>query len=378
MRGHKLFVPGMLCLVLAQLISCSRPDPGSPAAGTLTLHGAGATFPAPLYARWIDEYRRVNPDVNVRYASVGSGLGTEWFLSGELPERAVRQAGVYEPPPSPIGGRPVEGTHRNVPLHFGASDAGLTDEQKAKVSRGAQVIPSTAGMIVLAFNLPGVYTLKLSRDTYADIFLGKVTRWNDPRIQESNPEIGLPPRDIAVVTRLDSSGTTYAFTNHLATISESWRRDFGSRGLKLLEWPGETFRGRGNIRVAGMIQGIPYSIGYVEFGVAERAGLTMATLQNRAGDYVEPSGESGRAALNAITSPESLSDPAGAAAYPIVTYTWLLAYGRYDDPAVARATKDFLGWCLTDGQQYAEELGYLPLDERDRQSALAAVASIAD
>jgi phosphate transport system substrate-binding protein len=322
-------------LVVCGLGSLIVPLSGEAAEGPLQLQGAGATFPAPLYKKWIEVYTKQNPGTAIDYAVVGSGEGTVRFLAHAV--------------------------------DFGASDAALTDEQIESVKGGAKLIPATAGMIVLAYNLPGLAgPLKLSRDVYTDIFAGRIREWHDPRLLALNPGINLPRQSITLVGRLDSSGTTYALSNHLSAISADWR-DRGPGVGKVIDWPGHAMMARGNEGVASRIKISQGSIGYVEYGFAKRLGLAMAYLQNRAGQFVEPTPRSGQAALAAgvMQIPADLRaflpDPLGDASYPIVTFTWLLLYGQYAERERGAALKRFVEWSLTQGQTYSSELGYIPL-----------------
>lgn len=313
------------------------------------IRGSGATFPAPLYKKWSEQYTSLHPDVIVDYDSVGSGEGVKRFMAGDV--------------------------------DFGASDAAMSDEQMAQVDRGVQLVPTAAGSIALAYNLPGLSgELRLSRDVYAAIFQDQVTRWNDPKIRALNPGLELPNRAIAVVARRDSSGTTYAFTNHLSAISDRWR-DQGPGTGKLVSWPGPTMLANGNEGVAGLVKRTPGAIGYVEYGIASRAGLSMASLENLAGKFVAPTGTSGMATLASAQLPENLRaffpDPAGDEPYPIVTFTWMLLYRQYEDREVCDRVKVFVRWCLTEGQNYNEDLGYISLPPDVAAAALAAVDQIA-
>jgi len=299
------------------------------------ISGAGATFPAPLYQKWIEEYLKIHPDKAIFYASVGSGEGIRKFLKQEV--------------------------------DFAGSDAALTDEEMGKVERGVKLIPATAGIIVLAYNLKGLNgPLKLPRDVYVDIFTGKMTAWNDARLQRANPNLKLPPTNIVLVTRLDSSGTTFAFTNHLSAVSKAWR-DRGPGTGKLIKWPANTMSARGNEGVAGRIKVSEGSIGYVEYGFAQRAGLASAWLENKTGRFIEPSPSNGQAALTHSEGdmPASLRmflpDPPGEDSYPIVTYTWMLLYGKYPEQSKGTLVKDFVKWGLSEGQHHSEALGFCNL-----------------
>ena len=340
--------------VLAVFIGCgSLPaQAGTPGKnvppGTMHIHGAGATFPAPLYKKWIDEYQKRRPEVMVSYDAVGSGEGVKEFLAGRV--------------------------------DFGASDAAMSDAQIAEVARGVQLVPAVAGTIVVAYNLEGLGgDLKLSREVYVDIFLGKIKRWDDLRIKRLNPELNLPKSDIALVVRQDGSGTTYAFTNHLSAISDEWR-DRGPGVGTLIDWPGTAMAARGNEGVAGRIKISKGSIGYVEYGMAKRGGLSMAWLENKAGQFIEPHGGSGLATLLNAPLPENLRvffpDPDGQDSYPIVTYSWLLLYRQYDDAQKLGALKQFVRWCLTTGQEFNESLGFVRLPPQITARAVEALDNI--
>ena len=305
---------------------------GASGGKSVSLTGAGASFPAPLYQRWFSEYNKQNPNVQVTYQSVGSGAGVEQFLQNTV--------------------------------DFGASDVAMKDEEIAKVESGVVLLPMTAGSIVLAYNLSGVDSLQLSRQVYVDILLGKITKWNDPAIAALNPDANLPGSDITVVYRSDGSGTTGVFTKHLSAISPEWEQAVGSG--KTVEW--KTGVGaKGNEGVTAQILQTEGSIGYIEYGYAKQQDISTATLENKAGKYIAPSSESASNALDAVTLPENLrafvTDPEGEESYPIVSYTWLLAYENYDDPDKLQAFKDVVNWSLNEGQNYAEELGYIPLPD---------------
>jgi phosphate transport system substrate-binding protein len=263
------------------------------------------------------------------------------------------------------------------------TDISLLPEAQ-KVSRtphsGVQLIPVVAGSIVLAYHLPGVTgALKLTRDVYTDILRGKITQWDDPRLQAINPELTLPSMRIAVTARQDSSGTTFAFTNHLSAVSEAWRERGPGTG-RWVDWPAHTVRVPGNEGVAAYITQTPGAMGYVEYGIAARTGLAMAWVENKAGHVIQPHGGSGLATLLQAVLPENLRaffpDPDGPYSYPIVTYSWLLLYQRYDDPQKVAALKRFVAWCLTDGQAFSEPLGYVRLAPQVVTRALAALDQI--
>jgi phosphate transport system substrate-binding protein len=315
------------------------------AAQAQQLSGAGATFPAPIYQRWAVEYNKQVPSIKVNYQSVGSGAGVKNFLQGVV--------------------------------DFGASDAAMTDAEMAKSPRGAVLVPATAGSVVLAYNLEGVPNLKLTRAALAGIFLGKITKWNDPAIVAANPDIPLPAQAINVAYRSDGSGTTFVFTQHLAAISPEFDEEVGFD--KSVTFP-VGVGGKGNEGVTALIKQSPGSIGYVEFGYAEQNKLPVASVENKSGNFVAPTPESGAAALASVELPENLRiwpvDPAAPEAYPITTFSWLLLYKKYDDAAKLKALKDFVTYGLTEGQSLAIELGYIPLPETVVAKANAALSSI--
>ncbi len=317
---------------------------------SVALRGGGATFPAPLYQSWIVDFTKKHPDSKISYQATGSGEGVRGFLAEEL--------------------------------DFAGSDAALSDEQIANVKRGAQLVPMTAGIIVLAYHVQGLSgPLKLPRNVYEDIFAGKITRWNDPRLQTANPDLKLPNRNITIIARQDSSGTTYALTNHLSAVSQEWR-DRGPGVGKVVDWPGNSMLFHGNEGVASRIKISEGSIGYIEYGFAKRLGLPMAWLENKAGNFVEPTDHSGEETLahNVQHMPANLRlmipDPDGEQAYPIVTLSWLLLYQHYSNPAMAQAIKEFATFGLTDGQRSSRELGYVPLPAEIISRSLKALENI--
>ncbi|MFB2839295.1 phosphate ABC transporter substrate-binding protein PstS [Floridanema evergladense] len=314
----------------------------------MRVNGAGASFPAPLYQGWFRNLSLKEPRLQFNFQSVGSGAGIERFTTGVV--------------------------------DFAASDIGMTDEQIAKINRGVVLLPMTAGSLVLAYNLPGVKNLKLSRQAYVDIFLGKITKWNDPKIAQSNPGVKLPNQNITVVHRSDGSGTTAVFTRHLGEISPEWKKKVGVGTA--VQWPsgaGKTFiAGRGNDGVTGLVGQTPGSIGYIEYSFAKKNNLSMAELQNKAGKFVAPSNKSGSETLAQVELPDNLlafiTDPPGAGSYPIVTYTWMLLYKKYDDPNKAIAMEAMVQYCLTDGQKLSPQLGYIQLPS----NVIKKVAAAAD
>ena len=311
--------------------------------GYITLYGAGASFPGPLYQSWFKDINQKYPNLRVNYQSVGSSAGVRQFTAGTV--------------------------------DFGASDVAMKDEEIAKVDRGVLLLPMTGGSVVFAYNLPGVEDLKLSREVYTDIFLGKITKWNNPKIAAANPGVNLPDQKIGVVHRSDGSGTTALLTRHLSAISPDWKSGPGEGNT--VSW--STGVGtKGDKGVTAQIKQTPGSIGYVEYGYAKNQGLTMATLENKAGKYIKPSNEAASKALAAVELPENLrafvTDPPGDESYPIVTFTWLLAYKKYYNPAKAEAVETMIEYGLTEGQKATLELGYVPLP----QNVIEKVAAAAD
>ncbi|MGK7914205.1 MAG: phosphate ABC transporter substrate-binding protein PstS [Prochloraceae cyanobacterium] len=340
----RVWLAPVLALTLASLTACggeTQEEQGK----SVSLTGAGASFPAPLYQRWFAEYNKKNPNIKVSYQSVGSGAGVEQFSKETV--------------------------------DFGASDVAMKDEEIKEVERGVVLLPMTAGSIVLAYNLPGVEEVKLSREAYVDIFLGKIKKWNDPKIKKSNPGVTLPNKEITVVHRSDGSGTTAVFTGHLSAISPEWKRKVGSS--KTVEWP-RGLGAKGNEGVTAQIKQNVGAIGYVEYAYAKQQKIPVAILENKSGKYIGPTSESAANTLKAVKLPANLrafiTDPEGEEYYPIVTYTWIMAYEKYDDPDKVEAFKKVIKWSLNEGQETAEELGYIPLPENVVEKVEAALEKI--
>jgi phosphate transport system substrate-binding protein len=332
------------------IVVTATPEPvtaQAPAApGSIQLTGAGATFPFPLYSRWFYEYAFVDPSVRFNYQSIGSGGG-------------IRQ----------ITAKTVD---------FGASDAILNDEQKA-AAPGLEMFPTVAGAVVVAYNvkdadgndIPG--GLKLTPDVIADIFLGKITQWDDSRLATLNPDVKLPSQEIVVAHRSDGSGTSFLFTSYLSQISEEWKAKVGA-GTSV-EWP-VGLGGKGNEGVAGVVREQPGGLGYIELAYAEQNKIPYAFVQNQAGKFIEPSLESTTAASNAFVAemPEDMGqllvNAPGDDSYPIAGYTFLLIYQDMPDCAKARKLAEFVQWALTEGDPYATELLYAPLGSSVEQKVI--------
>lgn len=338
-------------LVAGTLTGCgaSSVTTGPSSSLQANLNGAGATFPQPLYLEWIGSFRDLNRDVKINYQGIGSGGGIQQFTQ--------------------------------LTVDFGASDAPMKDEEVAAAEQaaGSRVlhIPTVFGAVVIAFNVEGLDDLKLDQEALAGIFLGEIARWNDAKLVALNPDAALPDQAIQVAHRSDASGTTNIFTSYLSHISSRWKDSVGKG--KEVKWP-VGVGGQGNDGVSAVIMQQPGTLGYVELSYALESGMPVATLKNRAGNFIIPSLESTSAAAVGVEFPEDLrfdlSDSAGADAYPIVGATWILAYEEMKDPAKAEAFKAFLAWALENGAEVAEELHYAPLPEGLKAKALEKVNSI--
>src|SRR5712691_2877805 len=303
----------------------------------LSITGAGATFPYPMYSKWFDEYHKKNANLEINYQSIGSGGG-------------IRQV--------------TEGT-----VDFGATDGPMNDEQlkayQDKHGFGILHFPTVLGADVPTYNIPGVTAeLNFTQDAISGIFLGKITKWNDPAITASNKDVTFPANDIVVVHRSEGSGTTYIWTDYLSKISEEWKTKVG-KGASV-NWP-VGLGGKGNEGVTGTVKNTPNSIGYVELIYAESNKIPYGSVRNSAGEFVKASlkAVSAAAAGAAKDMPEdfrvSITDAPGKTSYPISTFTWLLIPEKFSDAAKRDAIKGFLKWALTDGQSYAEALSYSKL-----------------
>jgi phosphate transport system substrate-binding protein len=299
---------------------------------TVDLHGAGATFPYPLYSKWMSEYQKVDPAVRINYQSIGSGGG-------------IRQI-----------------TERTV--DFGASDAPMKDEELAKAPGKILHIPTTLGAVAVSYNLEGVTGLKLSPDVIAGIFLGEIKKWNDKKIAKINPDTKLPATDITVAYRSDGSGTTAVFTEYLAKVSPTWKEKVGAG--KSVSFP-LGLGAKGNEGVAGQIKTTPGTIGYIELAYAKQTKLAYAQVQNSAGKFIEPSPEamSAAAAGEVASLPEdmrmSIVNAHGDATYPISAFTYILVYEEQPDAVKGKALAEFLWWAIHDGQKFGAPLDYAPL-----------------
>jgi len=318
----------------------------------LSITGAGATFPYPIYSKWFDEYKKKNPSIEINYASIGSGGG-------------IKQV--------------TEGT-----VDFGASDGPMNDEQlkafQEKHGFGILHFPTVLGADVPTYNIPGVSAaLNFTPEALAGIFLGKITKWNDPAIVGANKGVNLPGNDIVVVHRSEGSGTTYIWTDYLSKVSEEWKNKVG-KGASV-NWP-VGLGGKGNEGVTGQIKNAPNSIGYVELIYAVSNNIPYGNVKNSSGVFVKADLASVSAAAAAVakTMPDdfrvSITDPPGKTAYPIASFTWLLIPEKFSDSAKRDAIKGFVKWMLTDGQNYTEQLSYAKLPKEvvaKEEKALAKV-----
>ncbi|HET7700683.1 MAG TPA: phosphate ABC transporter substrate-binding protein PstS [Candidatus Limnocylindria bacterium] len=321
------------------------PVKGQCADEATSLDGAGATFPAVIYSKWIEEYGKVT-GVQINYQSIGSGGGIK-----SITDRTV---------------------------DFGATDGPMSDKQLADAKTSILHVPTVMGAVVPTYNIPGVtQTLKLTPDALAGIFLGQVTRWNDPKIASSNAGVALPDQPITTVHRSDGSGTTSIFTDYLSKVSPEWKAKVGS-GTSV-NWPGGV-GGKGNEGVAGSVKQTPYAIGYVELIYAIQQKLGYASVQNAKGKFVEANLDSVSKAAEGVTLPDdlrvSITNSDNPEAYPIAGFTWLLAYQEMADAKKAMAVARFLWWSTHDGQQYAKDLGYAPLPKDVVAKAEAKIRSI--
>ena len=298
-----------------------------------SINAAGATFPDPIYEKWFSEYNKLHPSVKINYQPIGSGGG-------------IRQL--------------TEGT-----VDFGASDMPMKDPDIAAMKIHPLHFPTVLGGIVMIYNVPGVtQDLKFTGELIADIYLGRVTKWNDPRIAKENPGVKLPKDDVVVVHRAEASGTTFVFCDYLSKVSPDWKSKVGADAN--VKWPTGTGQPK-NDGVAGLVRQTPGAIGYVELIYALQNKIPYGQLKNAAGVYLKPTLDSVTAAAASVAKNMpadfrvSITNEPGKAAYPISTFTWMLIPSEIKDPAKKKAITDFLGWMLTDGQKYCAELGYAPL-----------------
>jgi len=317
------------------------------ASAQTNLNGAGATFPYPIYSKWFNEYKKAHPDVQINYQSIGSGGGIRQLTAGTV--------------------------------DFGASDGPMSDAQLAEAKRKIYHLPTVLGAVVPAYNVPGVKTdLKFSGKVLADIFMGKITTWNDPAIAKLNAGINLPGTPIVVAHRSDGSGTTYIWTDFLSKVSPDWQGGPG-KGTSV-KWP-VGLGAKGNEGVAGLIRQMEGSIGYVELIYALQNKINFGVVQNAAGEFVKASLESTTAAAASVKSMPadfrvSITNAPGKEAYPISSFTWLLVPAQWQDANKGKIMVDFLNWMLDQGQGMVQSLDYAPLPKEVAEKERAVIKTI--
>ncbi len=333
---------GTLSAALLAVAVCGQAEHVS---AQLLINGAGATFPAPLYQKWTFEYRKVDSAVQINYQSIGSGGGQKQILAGTV--------------------------------DFGASDGPMSDESLSNAPGKILHLPTVAGADVVTYNLPGSPKLKLDGPTIVDIYFGKITKWNDPRIAGQNAGVKLPDTDIVVVHRSDGSGTTYIWVDYLSSVSKEWETKVG-RGTSV-GWP-TGLGGKGNEGVTGQVKQTPGAIGYVELAYAKQNKLPYADIKNAQGEYITPSIASITKALATAQIPDdfrfSMVNAPGEGAYPIAGTTWLLVYQQQKDAAKGKKLVEFITWAITKGEAMAESLDYAPLPESVQQRVLERIKTI--
>ncbi len=314
----------------------------------IQIQGAGATFPNPIYSKWFSEYNKLHGNIEINYQSLGSGAG-------------IRQI-------------------TNQTVFFGASDGPMSDEQLKAAPGPIFHIPTVLGAVVPVYNIPGVATeLKFSGDLLAGVYLGKITKWNDPAIAKLNGGVKLPATDITVVHRSDGSGTTYIWVDYLSKVSPEWKSQVGVSTS--VNWPAGV-GGKGNEGVSGVVSQTPGSIGYVELIYALQNKIAYGSVQNMAGEFTKATVQSVTAAAAAAAAQMpadfrvSITNAPGKGVYPISSFTWLLLYESPKDKAQSKAMVDFVKWALSDGQKYCADLGYAPLPANVVKLEMAALAKI--
>jgi phosphate transport system substrate-binding protein len=302
--------------------------------GTILLNAAGATFPYPIYSKWFDVYHNQHPNMQINYQSIGSGGGIRQLLAGTV--------------------------------DFGASDGPMSDDQLSQAKFKILHFPTVLGAVVPTYNIAGVSgELNFTQKALAGIYLGRITKWNDPEIAKSNSGVNLPNTDIVVIHRSDGSGTTYIWTDFLGKVSEEWKKKVGNAATSV-NWP-VGLGGKGNEGVTGLVKQTPNAIGYIELIYAVQNNIPYGKVQNAAGNFVKADlpGVTAAAAADAKNIPAdfrvSITNPQGPKVYPISSFTWLLIPAQIQDATKRDAIKDFLKWMLTEGQKYSEGLTYAQL-----------------
>ena len=347
-RSFQLVVWFSSVVLLLASIACNNTGGSGGGSGSVSLQGAGASFPSPLYQKWLSEYGKLHANIRIDYQSIGSGGGIK-----QLKEQTV---------------------------DFGASDAPMSDADLKSAPGEILHIPTVLGAVVITYNLEGVkQPLRFSSEVLADIFLGKLKKWNDPKIAADNPGVTLPANDITVVHRSDSSGTSAIFTDYLAKVSPEWKEKVGA-GVSP-SWP-TGIGGKGNEGVTGQVKNTPNTIGYIELVYAVKNNLPVAHIKNADGNFIEPTIDAvtAAAAASAASMPDdlrvSITNAAGPQAYPISSYTYILVYKDQKDAGKGKSLVDFLWWGLHDGEGFAKELQYAPLPADIVKKAEAKINSV--
>jgi phosphate transport system substrate-binding protein len=316
-------------------------------ADTVTLNGAGATFPNPIYTKWFSEYNKLHPDVQINYQSIGSGGGIRQVLAQTV--------------------------------DFGASDGPMSDEQLGQAKVRILHVPTVLGAVVPAYNVPGITgEVKFTPDVLANIFLGKITNWNDPAIAKANPGVSFPNQPIIVIHRSDGSGTTYIFTDYLSKVSKEWESTVGK--ATSVKWP-IGLGGKGNEGVAGQVRQLQGSIGYVELIYAVQNNISYGSVKNAAGTFVKATLDGVTEAAASVKSMPadfrvSITNAPGKTAYPISSFTWLLIPVQAKTPANGKILADFLNWMVNDGQKMAAPLSYAPLPDSVAEKVKATIKQV--
>ncbi len=331
--------------LLASIFALALAATFAPDASAVLINGAGSTFDYPAFTLWFSAYKQVDPNVQFNYQSIGSGGGQRQLL--------------------------------NQTVDFGASDAPMTDESMAGAPYKILHFPIVAGAVAISYNLPGNPQIKLDADTLAGIFLGKITKWNDPALVALNPDVSLPDSSIVVVHRSEGSGTTFIFTNYLTKVSPEWKSEVGNSIS--VRWP-VGLGAKGSEGVSGLVKQLPGSICYVEQAYADENHLPEALMKNSAGNFVAPTGPAVSEAMATATVPAdfrfTMTDAPGAKAYPIAGASWVVIYQHQVKPDHGHALVDFLKWAITKGQALTPRLHYAPLPENVQQRELAALDTV--
>jgi len=345
-RSSQLLV--WLSVVVFLFVSMACNGGSGAGSGSLRLQGAGATFPNPLYQKWLSEYSKQHPELKIEYQSIGSGAGIK-----QLKEQTI---------------------------DYGASDAPMTDADIKSAPGEIVHVPTVLGAVVITYNLQGItQPLRFSPEVIADIFLGKIKKWNDPKITADNPGVTLPASDITVVHRAEGSGTSAVFTDYLSKVSAEWKEKVGAGTSP--SWP-IGMGGKGNEGVTGQVKSTPNTIGYVELAYAVQNKLPVGQVKNASGNFITPSIDTvtAAAAASAANMPDdlrvSITNAAGPDAYPISSYTYVLLYKNQKDAAKGKALVNFLWWGIHDGESFAKDLQYAPLPADIVKRAEAKINSV--